>query len=118
MSDTIRESTKATGWGSSDNECVIPGLTPVVTLESLAAEGKFASVEKQLPIDIHASDFKFTLDGEAFDGFVAEIYAPGDDTGWAVVYEKHQSGQSHKQKLVRGDWRFEKTPMVYRTSPG
>ena len=87
----------------------IPGLTPAQTLVKLAAEGKFASSSLMLPSDVLSVGFEFTLNGEKMpDGFIKEIYAPGDETGWAVVYNEVTDnspfdGSTH---IVRGDWRF------------
>ena len=66
----------------------IPGLAPVTTLERLAAEGKYISVMHDLPLDRHSRDYTFTLDGKRTPKglFLYEIYAPGDSSGWAVVY--------------------------------
>lgn len=86
----------------------IPELAPIATLASLAAEGKYASVEYSLPDDImnEELDWVFTLDGRRFMGFVKEIYAPGDHSGWAVVYPEREPGQKFtgKTELVRGSW--------------
>ncbi len=61
-------------------------LTPVTTLARLAAEGKFASLDLNLPADQLYMNPNITLNGEPFTRFVTEVYAPGDNTGYALAY--------------------------------
>ena len=83
----------------------VPNLTPVVTLERLAAESKFASVELSLPIDVCTTEFRFTLNGKPYTEFmIKEIYAPGDDTGWAVIYTPIRDDMVHRTRVVYGNW--------------
>lgn len=108
----------------------IPGLTPIavraagfspggddeiITLEKLAAEGKFCSSPLNIPANVHKVDYVFYLDGVKQNNiFLTEVYAPGDDTGWAVVYrgrgdKGHLLGEDGEpiMDVVRGNWRFE-----------
>ncbi len=97
----------------------IAGLTPITTLSQLAAEGKYASTDHELPQDVATADFKFFLNGKLFEpigdeiGFIKEIYAPGGPSGWAVVYVNRYKDEvvyhGVETKLVRGDWRMEIT---------
>ncbi len=79
----------------------IPNLTPVETLASLAAEGKFASINHQLPINYN--DCRCFLNGEEYTSIV-EVYAPGDDSGWALAYVRANGEQN--QVLVHGNWKI------------
>ncbi len=93
----------------------IAGLTPVVTLGQLAADGKYANSETMLPEDIHDQDrhWKFSLKGKPVSDrtFIKEIYAPGDDTGWAVLYVKTHGGPyKGETELVRGRWKMWRVP--------
>lgn len=93
----------------------IPGLTPVVTLGQLATEGKYANAELTIPGDIDdpTREWQFRLNGGLLeDGrFIKEIYAPGDHTGWAVLYIK-RTGDHHtgETELVRGRWTIRRVP--------
>ncbi len=94
----------------------IPDLTPIVTLGQLAAEGKYANADLILPADIHSDekDWQFSLNGESLEKgvFIKEIYAPGDDTGWAVLYSK-KTGDNYTAatELVRGRWTMWRVPV-------
>jgi len=108
----------------------IPGLTDVVTLTRLADEGKYAcSHLPSLPTNRLALDWKFFLDDELYEpagsnqigqSFIKEIYAPGDDSGWAVVYvNKRVDGEvryTTETMIVHGNWRIETTLMDNRRS--
>ncbi len=87
----------------------IAGLTPVETLTSLAAEGKYASVVHQLPWDVNTVGFQFSLNGEQLPPktYIEEVYAPGDDSGWAVVIE-YTKDKPHirSTRLVHGNWKM------------
>ncbi len=92
----------------------IPSLTPIETLASLAAQNKYASSDNHLPTDVHTKDYEFTLNGEMLpeDTYIEEIYAPGDDSGWAVVLKPRdldQPDQQRKTELVRGNWKIWRT---------
>ncbi len=92
----------------------IPGLTDISTLEQLAAEGKFASSDLQLPQDLHSADFTFYLDDvKQEDGYIKEVYAPGDSSGWAVIYAKSKP-HTGETELIRGNWAFTKTRNTLR----
>lgn len=119
MSPTRREMMKrAAGVGAIAAATValprtalpIPGLTQVETLVKLASEGKFLSAELQLPPDHHTTDFAFYLDGvEQTDDklFFKEIYAPGDGSGWAVIYNRSEPWDGGT-RVVRGRWTVER----------
>ncbi len=80
-------------------------LTPPVTLAKLAAEGKFASVPLGLPLDVQAVDWEILFEGEPTDYMPIEIYAPGDESGWAVVTVPAEDGSYCGQtELIRGRW--------------
>lgn len=83
----------------------IPALTPIVTMESLCAQGKFVSASLKLPNDHLDCDWKFTLNGVEHED-IAEVYAPGDDTGWAVVYAKCKD--SVRKYYVHGNWSIQR----------
>ena len=93
----------------------IPSLTPVETLEKLAAEGRYASVLHDLPFNVSSPEWewRFTLNGEPFGGSVAEIYAPGDDSGWATVYLNSVDKRTGKDlEVIHGNWSFERMPVA------
>lgn len=81
----------------------VPGLTEITTLSKLAAESKFASSDLDMPDNHLLYDYEFFLDGEKQDVMLIEIYAPGDSTGWALVWEEVAPGK-RDTKLVRGKW--------------
>ena len=79
--------------------------TPITTLNSLAAEGKFASADLQIPSNVSSwEDVEIFLDGVKHEGSIFEIYAPGDDTGWAVIYTKEDDKKFYD--LIHGNWSF------------
>ncbi len=87
----------------------IPDLTDACTLTSLAAAGRFASSPLKIPTDVHSAKFRFLLNGQEFrpdSPSIVEIYAPGDDTGWAVVYIDNEVPFTGGTELIRGDWRI------------
>ncbi len=93
----------------------IAGLTPVVTLGQLASEGKYANADLELPGDLHdnALEWQMRLDGELIGKgvFVKEIYAPGDASGWAVLYSKEKNDRyTGETELVRGRWKMWRVP--------
>lgn len=96
----------------------IAGLTPAKTLTQLAAEGKYASSDHHLPADQMGCDFEWFLDGvrqgESEHFFVREIYAPGDQNGWAVLYVKQPGAERSEERVVHGNWTFTKTPSSAR----
>ncbi len=82
------------------------GPTPqadLVTLERLAAEGKFVSATHELPPDVCTARRDIWLNGRPYHEPVAEIYAPGDESGWAVVFDDLDTGNT---SLVKGNWSF------------
>lgn len=104
----------------------IPGLTQVledpkwpgdvITLERLAAEGKFASSPLSIPANVHNADYAFWFNGvKQSNIFLTEIYAPGDESGWAIVYRPGENGDRLIRDktgepildVVQGNWRFE-----------
>ncbi len=92
MKTTRRDMLKITAAGSALALVPlgpIPGLASLTTLEQLAAEGKYVSAANHLPLDWASAQWEFSLDGVVQDHIkemmIQEVYAPGDDTGWAVV---------------------------------
>ncbi len=80
-------------------------LTPPVTLAKLAAAGKFASVPLGLPLDVQTVDWEILFEGEPTKYIPIEIYAPGDESGWAVVYVPTEDGSHCGQaELISGRW--------------
>lgn len=90
----------------------IPELADEVLLRELSGELKFMSANHQLPDDWCTGEFKFTFDGHEITGAsIREIYAPGDETGWAVVYNlASEHGRSHdgSVSIIRGNWHVER----------
>jgi hypothetical protein len=72
------------------------------TLEELAEEGKYASIDHKLPPYLFRCDVNIFYGSTPVELVVREIYAPGDDTGWAVV---HKKGTKETQ-IIRGPWRL------------
>lgn len=85
-------------------------VASIETLESLAAEGKFISSTHGVPHDWLAADWKFYLNGvECSDKGIIEVYAPGNDYGWAVTYVPAPDGKHTGQtQLIRGNWVIER----------
>lgn len=84
----------------------VPGLASAETLTKLAAEGKFLSSRLELPTDWSTTDFAFYLDGvkQTDDAlFFKEIYAPGDESGWAVIYNRTEPWDGGT-RVVYGRW--------------
>lgn len=77
------------------------GLTPVKTLARLAVEGTFVSVDLNLPDHVHTMNPGITLDGEPFKRFCAEVYAPGDESGYALVFPEDRNAGI---ELVKGNF--------------
>lgn len=92
----------------------IGNLTHIVTLAKLAAEGKFVSIGHSLPVDLHQTEWLFTCDGKEYPVVdLVEVYAPGDNTGWAVIYvKKHIGIPLGKTEVVRGNWTIERKPPI------
>ncbi len=96
----------------------IPDLAPLKTLEQLTAEGKYISVLHGLPCDTATAEWEFHLNGTLVDHtevFLKEIYAPGDDTGWAVVYRPMHDKQGRptgrqvgETELIHGNWHIKR----------
>lgn len=85
-------------------------LTSPVTLEKLAAAGKFASMPLMLPQDVCTVDWRILLDGELLSCYVVEVYAPGNETGWAVVYKDTEAGRIGEMELIYGNWELIRGP--------
>ena len=82
-------------------------LTPLVTLDKLAAQGLFVSVPLNLPHDIHHVDWTILFDGEPCSKSITEVYAPGDDTGWAVCYKPGDNNEhTGETELIHGHWQL------------
>lgn len=80
-------------------------LSSPVTLSKLAASGMFASVLLGIPSDVHNADFKIHYEGVLTKRSVLEVYAPGDETGWAVVYKEAVDGfHTGEIELIWGKW--------------
>ena len=43
--------------------------------------------------------------------WIKEIYAPGDDTGWAILMKRMDDGKRnmYEADLVRGNWSIKRT---------
>lgn len=105
--------------GNDTTEKLAPGartnaheidVTPITTLEKLAAEEKFVSVPLNLPVDWVATDWIFKNNGvEMSNSYLTEVYAPGDENGWAVVYvDDAEGGHTGETMLIRGIWTIER----------
>jgi hypothetical protein len=82
-------------------------LTSPVTLAKLAARGMFVSVPLNMPQDIHSVDWTILFDGEPTIKSIIEIYAPGDNTGWAVAYKPNVDGKhTGETELIFGQWQL------------
>ena len=80
-------------------------LTSPVTLEKMGAEGKFASVPLSIPRDVQTVDWTILFEGKPTTYFPIEVYAPGDESGWAVVYKPADDGSHTGQsELIHGRW--------------
>ncbi|KKL14100.1 hypothetical protein LCGC14_2519170 [marine sediment metagenome] len=80
-------------------------LSSPVTLAKFAASGMFASVLLMIPQDVHSADIKVHYEGVLTKRFVLEVYAPGDETGWAVVYKEAVDGiHTGEVELILGKW--------------
>lgn len=96
---------------SADSRSTLPivGTTPVETLEKLAAEGKYANVDLAIPHDVLGTDLNVEMAGvDTRDYPVLEVYAPGDDSGWAVVYDSPERKRNNRSylltKIIHGNW--------------
>ena len=72
------------------------------TFEELAEEGKYASIDRKLPPYLFRCDVNIFYGSTPVELVVREIYAPGDDTGWAVVSKKG----SKETQIIRGPWQL------------
>ncbi len=80
-------------------------LSPPVTLSKLAAQGMFASIPLNIPPDVQNADLKIQYEGVLTKRSVLEVYAPGDETGWAIVYKEAVDGfHSGEVELIWGKW--------------
>ncbi len=80
-------------------------LSSPVTLAKLAARGMFASVPLCMPQDIHSANLKILFEGEVTERSIIEVYAPGDETGWAVAYKPSEAGlHTGETELIWGRW--------------
>ena len=80
-------------------------LTSPATLAKLAARGMFASIPLNMPPDIHNANITICLKGVPIKRGVLECYAPGDETGWAVVYKLEVDGlHTGEVELIYGVW--------------
>ncbi len=80
-------------------------LTSPATLAKLAARGMFASVSLGMPQDIHSANIQILFDGEVTTKSIIEVYAPGDETGWAVAYVPSKDGKhTGETELIWGKW--------------
>ena len=88
-------------------------LTSPATLAKLAARGMFASVPLSMPQDIHRADIKILFEGEVSERSIIEVYAPGDETGWAVVYKPGPNDGSFtgETELIWGQWKLVRGPL-------
>ena len=86
------------------------GVASIETLESLAAEGKFISATQKVPQDWQSADWKFTNNGVELPGVgIVEVFAPGDESGWAVCYVAGEEGKfTGETELIRGNWAIER----------
>ncbi len=90
----------------------IPSLTPIETLSSLAAEDKYASVVHGLPWDVNTAGFRFSFNDAPLPekSYIEEIYAPGDESGWAIVIEYTERTEDkpsqRSTRLVHGNWKM------------
>ena len=84
-------------------------LTSPATLAKLAARGMFASVPLSMPPDIHSANIKTLFEGEVTEQSIIEVYAPGDETGWAVVYKPRGDGMhTGETELIWGQWELKR----------
>ncbi len=80
-------------------------LASPATLAKLAARGMFASVPLNMPQDIHSANLEIRFEGEVTERSIIEVYAPGDDTGWAVMYKPSEAGlHTGETELIWGKW--------------
>lgn len=80
-------------------------LSPPATLAKMAARGMFASVPLNMPPDISRGNLVVHFEGVVTEHSVIECYAPGDETGWAVVLKADADGQHRGQvDLIWGKW--------------
>ncbi len=88
-------------------------LTSPATLAELAARGMFASVLLNMPSDIHNANLTICFKGIKTKRNVLECYAPGDETGWAVVYKNAEDivEHTHETELIYGVWTLHREPV-------
>ncbi len=80
-------------------------LASPATLAKLAARGMFASVPLGMPQDLHSINLQILFEGEVTTRSILEVYAPGDETGWAVAYMLDGKGSpTGETELIWGKW--------------
>ncbi len=80
-------------------------LASPATLAKLAARGMFASVPLNMPQDIHSANLEIRFEGKVTERSIIEVYAPGDETGWAVMYKSSEAGlHTGETELIWGRW--------------
>ncbi len=80
-------------------------LTSPATLAKLSARGMFVSIPLGIPGDVHNANYKIYFNGLLTKRSVLECYAPGDDSGWAVVYKEAVDGMHTGEiELIWGQW--------------
>ncbi len=84
-------------------------LTSPATLAKLAARGMFASVLLNMPPDVCNGDITTYLNGVSTKHGVLEVYAPGDETGWAVVCK--DGNHTGETELIYGVWTLHREPV-------
>lgn len=93
-------------------------LSPPATLAKLAARGMFASVPLNMPPDIYSANLQILFEGEVTTKSILEVYAPGDESGWAVVYKSDEDGKFVAEtELVWGKWELVRESANYRGEP-
>ncbi len=94
-------------------------LTSPTTLEKLGAAGIFASVPLSMPRDVQTVDWKILFEGEPTVHLPIEVYAPGDESGWAVVTKLAEDGTYCGQtELIRGRWELIRGPHDFKRDSG
>lgn len=82
-------------------------LSSPATLAKLAARGLFASVPLNMPPDIHNVDWTILFEDEPCTKSIIEVYAPGDESGWAVCYKPSVDDvHTGETELIFGRWQL------------
>ena len=92
--------------------------TSIITLTNLASEGKFLSSDLKIPGDVSTGNWHFFLDGVPVkdtpygNRFLKEIYAPGNESGYVVMYlDKDKNGRrSPETEVIHGNWSYRDMP--------